>query len=574
MKLSQYYIPTLKEAPKDADTLSAKLMIRAGLVRKVASGLYEWLPLGLKVLKKVEQIVREEMDRAGACEVWLPVVQPKELWEQSGRWTFYGKELLRFEDRKKAGFCMAPTAEEVMTDLVKKDTTSYKQLPFCLYQFGTKFRDEIRPRFGVMRAREFYMKDAYSFAANDDQANEWYQKMYDAYQRIFTRCGFAFKAVEADTGAIGGNFSHEFMVLAATGEDAIANCPACGYAANTEKAEIMAPADVKINPAELKPMENKPTPKVYTVEDVAKLLNVPTEKIIKLLVFTADGKPVVALVRGDHELNEFKFKALLKCNELEKASEEVYTQVTGSFVGFAGAQGLKEKNPSVIIYADNYVKNIVNGVSGGNEKDVHTINVTPQRDIKVDVYADLKLATTGDKCARCGAEFNFTRGIEAGHVFKLGTKYSAAMGANFLNEKQQTEPMIMGCYGIGISRVVAAAIEQSHDDFGIIWPEPLAPFHVALVAIDYDSNPDVKKHADEISAALEAQGISVLLDDRNERPGIKFKDMDLIGLPHRLVISSRTVADGQCEYKSRREKDSVRWNLSEAVEKLSALVKK
>ncbi len=574
MKLSQYYIPTLKEAPKDADTLSAKLMIRAGLVRKVASGLYEWLPLGLKVLKKVEAIVREEMDRAGACEVWLPVVQPKELWEQSGRWTFYGKELLRFEDRKKAGFCMAPTAEEVMTDLVKKDTTSYKQLPFCLYQFGTKFRDEIRPRFGVMRAREFYMKDAYSFAANDEQANAWYQKMYDAYQRIFTRCGFEFKAVEADTGAIGGNFSHEFMVLAATGEDAIANCPSCGYAANTEKAEIQALADVQINPAELKPMENKPTPKVYTVEDVAKLLGVSTDKIIKLLVFTADGKPVVALVRGDHELNEFKFKALLKCNELEKASEDVYTKVTGSFVGFAGAQGLKEKNPDVMIYADNYVKNIVNGVSGGNEKDVHTINVTPQRDIKVDVYADLKMATAGDKCARCGAEFNFTRGIEAGHVFKLGTKYSAAMGANFLNEKQQTEPMIMGCYGIGISRVVAAAIEQSHDDFGIIWPEPLAPFNVALVAIDYDSNPEVKKHADEICAALEAKGISVLLDDRDERPGIKFKDMDLIGLPHRLVISSRTVADGQCEYKNRREKDSVRWSLSEAVSKLTEIVKK
>ncbi len=574
MKLSQYYIPTLKEAPKDADTLSAKLMIRAGLVRKVASGLYEWLPLGLKVLKKVENIVREEMDRAGACEVWLPVVQPKELWQESGRWTFYGKELLRFEDRKKAGFCMAPTAEEVMTDLVKKDTTSYKQLPFCLYQFGTKFRDEIRPRFGVMRAREFYMKDGYSFAANDDQANQWYQKMYDAYQRIFTRCGFEFKAVEADTGAIGGNFSHEFMVLADTGEDAIATCPACGYAANTEKAEIQAPADVKINPAELKPMENVVTPDTYTVEDVTRYFNIPGSQIIKLLMFTADGKPVVALVRGDHELNEFKFKALLKCNELEKASEEVYTQVTGSFVGFAGAQGLKEKNPSVLIYADNYVKNIVNGVSGGNQKDLHTLNVTPQRDIKVDVYADLKLATAGDKCARCGAPFNFTRGIEAGHVFKLGTKYSAAMGANFLNEKQTTEPMIMGCYGIGISRVVAAAIEQSHDDFGIIWPEPLAPFNVALVAIDYDSNPEVKKHADEISAALEAKGISVLLDDRNERPGIKFKDMDLIGLPHRLVISSRTVADGQCEYKSRREKEAVRWNLTEAVEKLSALVKK
>lgn len=568
MKLSNYYLPTLKEAPKDADTLSAKLMIRAGLIRKVASGLYEWLPLGLKVLKKVETIVREEMNRAGACEVWLPLVQPKELWEESGRWTYYGKELLRFADRKEAEFCFAPTAEEVMTDLVKKDTTSYKQLPFCLYQFGTKFRDEIRPRFGVMRAREFYMKDAYSFAANDADANDWYQKMYDAYQRIFKRCGFEFKAVEADTGAIGGNFSHEFMVLADTGEDAIANCPACGYAANTEKAEIQAPADLAINEADLKPMEKRDTPKAYTIEDVATMLNVPTSQLIKLLVFTADGKPVVALVRGDHELNEFKFKALLKCNELEKASEEVYTQVTGSFVGFAGAQGLKEKNPSVMIYADNYVKNIVNGVSGGNEKDVHMINVTPRRDMKVDVYADLKMASAGDKCARCGKEFTFTRGIEAGHVFKLGTKYSASMGANFLDENQTSKPMIMGCYGIGISRVVAAAIEQSHDENGIIWPAPLAPFDVALVAIDYASNPEVKKHADAITEQLEAAGLSVLLDDRDERAGIKFKDMDLIGLPHRLVVSSRTVKDGQCEYKKRTEKESVRWNLDEAVKKL------
>lgn len=573
MKLSNYYIPTLKEAPKDADTLSAKLMIRAGLIRKLASGLYEWLPLGLRVLKKVENIVREEMDKAGACEVWLPVVQPKELWEESGRWTFYGKELLRFSDRKDAEFCIAPTAEEVITDLVRKDVSSYKQLPICLYQFGTKFRDEIRPRFGVMRAREFYMKDAYSFAANDEDASNWYKKMYEAYQRIFTRCGFKFAAVEADTGSIGGNFSHEFMVLAETGEDTIAACPACGYAANTEKAALLPPAEEKINEADLKPMEKRNTPKAYTVEDVAQLLGVPTEKLIKLLVFTADDKPVVALVRGDHELNEFKFKALLKCNELVKASEEVYTQVTGSFVGFAGAQGLKEKNPNVMIYADNYVKNIVNGVSGGNEKDVHMINVTPQRDIQVDVYADLKMASAGDKCAKCGAPFTFKRGIETGHVFKLGTKYSAAMHATFLDEKQTAQPLIMGCYGIGISRVVAAAIEQSHDDNGIIWPAPLAPFDVALVAIDYDSNPDVKKHTDAICAQLESAGLSVLVDDRDERPGVKFKDMDLIGLPHRLVVSSRTVKDGECEYKSRREKDAVRWKLDSAAERLIELTK-
>ena len=569
MKLSNYYIPTLKEAPKDADNLSAKLMIRAGLVRKLGSGLYEWLPLGFKVLKKVEQIIREEMNRAGANEIWMPIIQPKELWEESGRWEHFGDQLLKLEDRKGAGFCVSPTAEEEVTDLVRKDLSSYKQLPVCLYQFGTKFRDEIRPRFGVMRSREFYMKDAYSFAATDAQADDWYQRMYDAYQRIFTRCGFKFKAVEADTGAIGGNFSHEFMVLADNGEDAIADSD-CGYAANTEKAAVKCPEFPPLNEDELLPMEQVSTPKAYTIEDVADMLKVPTSKLIKLLLFMADGKPVVALMRGDHELNEPKFRAFLKCTELVKADEETYTKITGSFVGFAGAQGLKEKHPELPIYADNYVKGVINGVSGGNEKDVHTKNVTPLRDIKVDEYCDLKIASAGDICPHCGKPFTFTRGIEVGHVFKLGTKYSKAMNATFLDETQKAQPMIMGCYGIGVGRVVAAAIEQSHDDNGIIWPAPLAPFDVALVAIDYHSYPEVKKHADEICAALEAKGLDVLLDDRDERAGIKFKDMDLIGLPYRLVVSSRTVKDGQCEYKKRTDKEAVRWNLSEAVEKILA----
>ena len=569
MKLSNYYIPTLKEAPKDADNLSAKLMIRAGLVRKLGSGLYEWLPLGFKVLKKVEQIIREEMNRAGANEIWMPIIQPKELWEESGRWEHFGDQLLKLKDRKGAGFCVSPTAEEEVTDLVRKDLSSYKQLPVCLYQFGTKFRDEIRPRFGVMRSREFYMKDAYSFAATDAQADDWYQRMYDAYQRIFTRCGFKFKAVEADTGAIGGNFSHEFMVLADNGEDAIADSD-CGYAANTEKAAVKCPEFPPLNEDELLPMEQVSTPKAYTIEDVADMLKVPTSKLIKLLLFMADGKPVVALMRGDHELNEPKFRAFLKCIELVKADEETYTKITGSFVGFAGAQGLKEKHPELPIYADNYVKGVINGVSGGNEKDVHTKNVTPLRDIKVDEYCDLKIASAGDICPHCGKPFTFTRGIEVGHVFKLGTKYSKAMNATFLDETQKAQPMIMGCYGIGVGRVVAAAIEQSHDDNGIIWPAPLAPFDVALVAIDYHSNPEVKKHADEICTALEAKGLDVLLDDRDERAGIKFKDMDLIGLPYRLVVSSRTVKDGQCEYKKRTDKEAVRWNLSEAVEKILA----
>lgn len=563
MKLSQYYVPTLKEAPKDADNLSAQLMIRAGLIRKLGSGLYEWLPLGLRVLKKVENIVREEMDRAGAHEIWMPIIQPKELWEESGRWAHFGDQLLKLEDRKGAGFCVSPTAEEEVTDLLRKDVSSYKQLPVCLYQFATKFRDEIRPRFGVMRAREFYMKDAYSFAATDEQANDWYKRMYDAYTRIFTRCGFQFRAVEADTGSIGGSFSNEFMVLAQNGEDLLAVCPTCFYAANTEKAEIKAP-QYTINPADFQPMEKRPTPQAYTVEDVAKLLNVGTDKLIKLLVFSADGEPVVALVRGDHELNEPKLRTLLKCTELEKASEEVYTQVTGSPVGFAGPQGLKERNPKIKIFADNYVKGVVNGVAGGNEVDVHVINVNPSRDITVDAYCDLKVATEGDCCAKCGEKFTFTRGIEVGHVFKLGTKYSSAMKAEFLDEKQTAHPFIMGCYGIGISRVVAAAIEQSHDEHGIIWPAPMAPFDVALVAIDYDTNPEVQKAADEMTAKLQAAGLSVLMDERDERPGVKFKDADLMGLPHRVVISSRTVKDGQFEYKKRSEKDAVRKDLAQA----------
>ncbi|WP_424244752.1 prolyl-tRNA synthetase [Elusimicrobium posterum] len=572
MKLSNYYLPTLKEAPKDADTLSAKLMLRAGLVRKTASGIYEWLPLGLNVLKKVEQIVREELNAAGLNEIWLPVVQPKELWEASGRWALYGKELLRLEDRKGAEFCLAPTAEEVITNLVKRDVTSYKQLPVYLYQFGTKFRDEVRPRFGVMRAREFYMKDAYSFHATEESINEGYKKVYDAYVKIFERCGFKFKAVEADTGAIGGNFSHEFMVLADTGENEIANCT-CGYAANTEKAEVAIPAEVKINAADMKEMQDVDTPNAATIEDVAAMLKQKTSDLIKLLVFVADGAPVIALMRGDHELNEHKLKGLLKANEFEKADEDTYTKVTGSFVGFAGPVGLKAKSPNVKIIADNHVKNMVNATAGGNKKDVHTLNVNPGRDFEPDMYADLKTAVAGDPCAKCGNGFEFTRGIEVGHAFKLGTKYSVAMKAEFLDENQKSNPFLMGCYGIGISRVVAAAIEQGHDDNGIIWPSPLAPFDFALVSIDADINEDVAKETEKAYQLLQSLGYSVLFDDRDERPGVKFKDADLIGLPNRLVISSRTLKDGQCEYKARTEKDAQRWNLAELETKLKELKK-
>lgn len=570
MKLSQYYIPTLKEAPKDADIVSAKLMLRAGLIRKTASGLYEWLPLGMRILKKVENIIREELNAAGCCEVWLPVVQPQEIWEESGRWAHYGKELLRFKDRKGAGFCMAPTAEEAMTDLVRKDVNSYKQLPLCLYQFGTKFRDEIRPRFGIMRAREFYMKDAYSFCADEKSAEKWYQILYEAYIRIFTRCGFKFKPVEADTGNIGGNFSHEFMVLAKTGENEISVCHKCGYTANTEKTEIKAP-----QPAELKdllPAEEVSTPEARTIDEVAAFLKQPAEKFIKTLVYKADGKGVVVLMRGNDELNEIKLKKLLNAEELEKATPEFYEEVTSSPLGFAGPCGLKARKPEVKIYADNYVKTIVNGTAGANKKDTHIKNVNLGRDFEADVFADLKLASKGDRCPRCGEEFEFMRGIEVGHTFKLGTKYSQTMGATFLDEAQQSKPMIMGCYGIGVSRVIAAAIEQSHDDNGIIWPAPLSPFDVELIALDTEG--EVKQKADEIFNSLRAEGINVLYDDRAERPGVKFKDADLIGIPHRIVIGRKLLPEGKLEYKARAAQKAEFWPIEGLEAKIKALLNK
>ncbi len=572
MKLSQYYIPTLKEAPKDADIASAKFMLRAGLIRKTASGIYEWLPLGMRILKKIEQIIREELDAAGCCEVWLPVVQPQELWEQSGRWTFYGKELLRFKDRKDSGFCLAPTAEEVMTNLVTKDVSSYKQLPLCLYQFGTKFRDEIRPRFGVMRAREFYMKDAYSFHANEDSANEWYQRLYNAYVKIFDRCGFKFKPVEADTGSIGGNFSHEFMVLAQTGENEISVCPKCGYTANTEKTEILPPAAAQYKAEDLKAAQEVATPDARTIEEVANFLKQPKNSFLKMLVYKADGKPVAVLMRGDDELNEIKFKKFIGATELEIASPELYMEVTGSALGFAGPVGFKEKNPQVKLYADNAVKTIVNGIAGANKKDTHLLNVTPEHNFKVDVYGDLKLASAGDHCPRCQSAFDFMRGIEVGHTFKLGTKYSGAMSANFLDENQKSHPMIMGCYGIGVSRVLAAAIEQSHDDNGIIWPAPLSPFDVELIALDTVG--EVKEKADELYANLTKMGYSVLYDERDERPGIKFKDADLIGIPHRLVIGKKLLPEGKLEYKARTAQQAEFWPLAELEAKLKEVVKK
>ena len=570
MKLSNYFLPTLKQSPKDADTVSAKLMLRAGLIRKVASGIYQWLPLGYRVLKKVEQIVREEMNAIGAQEMWMPLVQPKELWQESGRWDVYGDILLRIKDRKGSDFCFSPTAEEVVTDLIRHDVTSHKQLSFLLYQFATKFRDELRPRFGVMRAREFYMKDGYSFHATQEDANQWYEKVYSAYQKICKRCGFKYKAVEAVSGAIGGSYSHEFMVLADTGENEIAYCD-CGYCANTEKAQVLH-LDVKSDTSKFQKMEDVKTPNTYTVEDTSKFLKIPKDKFIKTMFYLADGNPVLALIRGDFELNENKLADALNCKNLEKADANTYKKISQCEIGFAGPVGIKEKGKQAFakfkMVADHSIKNVLNGVSGANKKDYHTVNINIGRDFEPEAFYDLKVATKGDLCVKCKKPLQFTRGIEVAHSFKLGTKYSEAMKANFLDENQKSKPVIMGCYGVGISRVVAAAIEQSHDEHGIIWQKPLTPFDFSLIMIE--NTPKINEVASKIYDQIHKLGMSVLLDDRDIRAGAKFKDADLIGLPYRIVVSERTLADDEVEFKERKDKDSLRWKIKDIEKKLAS----
>jgi prolyl-tRNA synthetase len=576
MKISNYFLPTLREAPQDADNVSVKLMFRAAMIRKLASGIYEWLPLGLRTLKKVENIVRDELNRVGGLEVWLPVIQPKELWMETGRWQVYGKELLRITDRKDSEFCFAPTAEEVITNMVRRDVNSYRQLPLLLYQFGLKFRDEIRPRFGVMRSREFLMKDAYSFHVSDEDAQKWYGLLYGAYERIFTRCGLTFKPVEADSGPIGGNHSHEFMVIADTGEAEIALCD-CGYAANTEKAETAEQPARQADPSKLEPARDVPTPGLYTVEDVAKFLKKNPKQFIKTLFFLAEGQPVMALVRGDHELNENKLRRFLGVKELEKAPQHIYEAIAGCPAGFAGPVDIKNKyvpgkdtKPLTKVVADHALKNVFNGVSGANKNDMHSTGINIGRDYTPDAFADLHVAAAGDLCPKCSKPLTFKRGIEVGQTFKLGTKYSESLKCNFLDDKQQEVPMVMGCYGIGVTRTVAAAIEQGHDDWGIIWPPAIAPFEFSLVSIESE-DAAVVEASSGIHAAILAEGMDALWDDRNERPGVKFKDADLIGLPWRIVVSTKTLNDGECEFKRRASKDAVRWKLDEVPARLKEL---
>lgn len=544
MRWSRAYIPTLKEAPADAEVISHQLLVRAGMIRKLASGIYTYLPLGLRAISKVEQIVREEMNRADAQELLMPAVQPGDLWMESGRWEHYGKELLRFHDRHDRDYCLGPTHEEVITDLIRGEVRSYRQLPINLYQIQTKFRDEIRPRFGLMRGREFIMKDAYSFDRDDAGADVSYKAMYDAYQRIFTRFGMRFRAVEADSGSIGGSFSHEFMVLAATGEDTIVSCAMCEYAANLERAEVRAPETRDSAPPQDR--EEVFTPAQHTIEEVAEFLKADRKTIIKTILLDVDGKPVAALVRGDHELNEIKIKNRLKANDVRLASPEQVEAWTGAPVGFAGPVGL-----DMPVIADNALNAREGWITGANKADAHFINVSLERDAKIIEYADIRSIKPGEPCPRCNGPVETMRGIEVGHVFKLGLKYSEAMKATFLDENGKEQCIVMGCYGVGVSRVVAACIEQNHDENGIKFPPPVAPYEVTFACLD-PAKPEIAARADAIYAFLQAEGLDVLLDDRDERPGVKFKDADLIGSPIQLVLGGKGFANGVIEAKDRR----------------------
>ena len=552
MRLSQFHLATVKEVPADAEIASHRLMLRAGMIRRLASGLYTWSPLGLRVLRKVEKVVREEMDRAGAIEMLMPTIQPKELWEETGRWAKFGPQLLKIKDRKEQEFCYAPTAEEVVTDYARNELKSYKQLPVNFYQIQTKFRDEIRPRFGVMRAREFLMKDAYSFHLTQESLAETYRAMYEAYTRIFTRLGLTFRAVQADTGAIGGNASHEFQVLADSGEDAIVFSDGSDYAANMEKAEAQVPAGERPTPgAELQRVD---TPKQRTIDEVSAFLKVTPQQCIKtLLVRGRDGLVAVCL-RGDHEINEVKAGKLAELpDESVLASEEEIRAATGTRPGFIGPIGLPDAIP-VIVDRDAAV--LADFVCGGNADGTHYTGANWLRDARVTRVADLRNVIEGDASPDGIGALRIARGIEVGHVFQLGQKYAEALKATVIDDQGKPQVLTMGCYGIGISRIVAAAIEQRHDDAGILWPDAMAPWRVVVCVINPKNLPEVSAAAEALYQSLVERGIEAALDDRGLRPGGMFADMELIGIPHRVVVSERGLAAGTLEYRARQDADN------------------
>jgi len=549
MRASQFYLVTQKEAPAEADVVSQQLMLRAGMIKKVTAGSYSWLPLGLRTLRKVEQIVREEMNRAGAQEAYFPHVVPAELWQETGRWDKFGPLLLKIKDRHDRDFLFGPTHEEVVTDIVRKDIRSYRQLPVNLYQIQVKFRDEIRPRFGVMRSREFLMKDAYSFDVDRDAALKSYRAMYDAYERIFTRLGLRFRAVEADTGAIGGFASHEFQVLAESGEDAIAFSPDSGYAANVEQAEAVAPATARAAPAET--MQKVPTPGKATCEDVAELLGLPLARTVKCLMVHAQDRVQMLLIRGDRMANEVKIGKLPDLGGWRWASEAEIVQATGCAPGYLGPVGMPGDMPLIV---DREVAVMSDFVCGANEADFHLRGVNFGRDVREpDLVADIRNVVAGDPSPDGKGTLQIVRGIEVGHVFALGDVYSKAMGATYLDAAGQSQVIQMGCYGIGVTRVVAAAIEQNHDARGIIWPAAMAPFAVALAPVAYERSAAVRSVTDRLYQELVQAGVEVLLDDRGERPGVMFADLELIGIPHRVTIGERGLKDNNVEYQARRD---------------------
>lgn len=566
MRASRFLIATQKETPADAEVISHQLMLRAGLIRKLAAGLYNWLPMGLRVLRKVETIVREEMDRSGAQELLMPVVQPSELWQESGRWQQYGGELLRIQDRHERDFCLGPTHEEVITDLVRNELKSYKQLPANFYQIQTKFRDERRPRFGIMRAREFLMKDAYSFHIDQDSLDETYQVMYRTYSRIFERLGLDFRAVQADSGSIGGNSSHEFHVLADSGEDAIAFSTEGQFAANIEMAEAVAPSGER--PAPGAPMEEVATPNRKTIEEVSQFLDVAPEQTVKTLLVLGeqedeDNREVVALVlRGDHSLNEIKAEKIDGiASPLTFIGEDLVEEASGAPAGSIGPVGLELRT-----IVDRSAAHLADFVCGANKAGHHLRNVNWERDVALAEVADLRNVVEGDPSPDGKGVIEIKRGIEVGHIFKLGDKYSQAMNATVLDENGKARVMEMGCYGIGVSRIVASAIEQNHDENGIVWPLAIAPFELALVPLNMHKSDIVASETEALYEALTKRGIDVLMDDRNERPGFKFADMELIGIPHRLVISERGIKNGTLEYKGRSDESSEDIPLADALE--------
>jgi prolyl-tRNA synthetase len=570
MRWSKTLIPTLKEDPADAEVVSHKLLVRGGFIRQVSRGIYDYFPLALRVIRKIEAIVREEMDRAGAQELLMPIASPAELWQESGRWEVYGKELLRFKDRHERDFCLGPTHEEIITDLVRRAVRSYRELPFNLYQIQTKFRDEVRPRFGLMRGREFIMKDAYSFHADLDDCRREYDNMFQTYKRIFSRLGLKFRPVEADTGAIGGTLSHEFQVLAESGEDAIVSCSKCEYAANVQKAEIRRHPPLARNIAEASPNLNKmATPGKKSVPDVAAFLRLPAQRFIKTLVYKTDsGELVAALVRGDHEINELKLQSALGCRGIALADEAAVAAATGLVPGFLCPIGLQLR-----MVADFSVQGMSGAVTGANEANAHYVEVDQERDFTPSAFADLRIATAGDPCPRCEAGvLEAYRGIEVGQIFYLGTKYSEALGATYLEAEGRERPIEMGCYGIGISRLVAAAIEQNYDANGIIWPMAIAPFQVLLLPINYKDKA-IQKVCDELYAALQERGVEIILDDRDERPGVKFKDADLVGIPLRVTVGAKGLEKGCVELRWRRDGRSEEVPIDKAADTLAALVR-